>query len=117
MLIEKVQSGVQQYEQGSTDMKASLKAIPILFIVNMEVGGFDLYGGMGASYVWSDLEAFDDHITSEQWNYSLMFSAGYTYMFTDYFGLGAEAKSYIFTNLNKVVGSLELKMSLSLFEW
>ena len=98
-------------------MQVSLKAVPLLFVVNMEVWKLDLYGGMGASYVWTDLEAFGNHVYSYEWNYSLMFSAGYTYMLNDWFGVGIEAKTYIFTKLNKQVGSLELKMKLKILEW
>ncbi|MFC2130428.1 hypothetical protein ACFLSQ_03235 [Bacteroidota bacterium] len=105
------------YESGITDFYASLNAIPILAVFNMEVWKIDVYAGMGVSYVWTEIEAFDEKVISDDWNYCMMFSGGYTYMFTDWIGLGAEFKSYFFTKLDKRVGGLQLKLKWSLMKW
>jgi hypothetical protein len=117
MLIEKHSIEEQKYDLGKTAFDVSLKAIPILVVFNMELWKTDFYAAMGASYVWTELDAFDEKVYSPVWNYSLMFGWGYTYMFSNNIGLGVEAKTYFFTRLNKQVGSLQLKFKYCIFDW
>ncbi|MFH1051739.1 MAG: hypothetical protein V1779_12530 [bacterium] len=117
MIIEKHTSPEQKYDAGKTSFDVSLKAIPIIAVFNMELWKTDFYAAMGASYVWTELDAFDDKVYSPVWNYSLMFGWGYTYMFNENIGLGIEAKDYFFTRLNKQVASFQLKLKYCILDW
>jgi|GEM_PF-2662764 len=117
LLIEKHSVDEKKYETGKTEMEVSLRAIPLLVVFNMEIWKTDFFAAMGASYVWTELDAFNQKVYSPVWNYSLMFGWGYTYNLTDNFGFGIEAKSYIFTRLNKSVGSMQFKLKYCVVDW
>jgi hypothetical protein len=115
--LERHSIEARKYELGTTDFDARLIAAPVLLVFSMEVWGADISGGMGTSYIWTQVDAFNDVVISSQWNYSLMCSLGYTLMFTDNFGLGLESKSYFFTELSKIAGSLQLNLKFNILEW
>jgi hypothetical protein len=117
MLIEKHSIEEKKYDDGKTSFDVSLKAIPLLLIFNMEILKTDFYTGIGASYVWTELDAFNVDVNSPVWNYTLMFGLGYTYLLTNNLGIGIEAKSYLLTRMNKEIASFQIKFKWKLYEW
>ena len=112
------ESGTKKTEEyGNTDYEASLNAIPILLVFNMEVWKIEFNVGMGTSYVWSTLESFGSEVRSHEWNYCMMVSLEYSLEITDRFAMGLEFKTYFMTKIEKAAGGIMLKAQYSFWKW
>lgn len=104
-------------EFGKTDLKASLNAIPIMIVFNMKLWIFDVYGGMGTSYVWANMNSFDIAVKSSEWHHTFFWGVSWSYYFADYFGIGLEGNTHYFSALDKNVSGLMLKIHFDVFRW
>lgn len=98
-------------------LKASLTANPYIFIFNMKVVSLDLCGGLGVNRLISDLTAFNRNVVTERWYYVFYASLGYTYYFTNRFGLGLEADIYSFTSIKNEAATAKLKIAYDIYKW
>jgi len=53
---------------GKTDLEAILKAMPFMAVFDMDLWGWDLYTGLGWYYVIASTKAFNEEVSTSQWN-------------------------------------------------
>jgi hypothetical protein len=103
-------------EFGPTSLKAALNAIPLLMVFNMKILHIDVYGGIGASYVTSKVNAFNTKVIAHIWRYTYCFGVGYTYPLKR-IGIGIEARMYSFAKLEKTMIGIMPKLTYDLYKW
>jgi hypothetical protein len=103
-------------EFGTTSFKAALNALPVLLIFNMKVLHIDVYGGIGASYITSKVDAFNTKVIAHIWRYTYCCGVGYTYPLKR-FGIGIEARMYSFAKLEKTMIGIMPKLTYDFYKW
>ncbi len=104
-------------EFGITEARASLAITPILFVINKNILGFELYAGVGAGHFWSEVEAFGEISNSENWDYCYMFSLAYYWQISKSFQLGIESKYLTVSQLEKTLGGLHIGINYTMLSW
>ncbi len=99
-----------EIEKNKNKLSGHMEAIPLLLVFNMNAFYLDFTAGIGAGYVSSTIDVMKEVTTSTNWHYCFLFGLGYSYMFSDTFGLGLEGKLYSFTKTNEFVSSGVLKL-------
>jgi len=115
--IMDIQKNETQNEFGRSDIHASLKGYPALLIINMNLYGIGLYGGLGTTYVTSSIEAMNSRVNVNNWYYTYYLGIGYNYYFSDSFGIGFEADIYTFSLMQVRSGGLKLKLNYDFLNW
>lgn len=102
------------YEKNKSKLQARLEAVPVYLVFNMNMLSLDFTAGIGASYMKSTIEAFNDIAVSTNWHYCFTFGLGYSYNFSRSFGAGIEGKYYSLTKTDEMIGGLYLKLFYNL---
>lgn len=102
---------------GNTDFRASLRAIPILLLFNMEVWKLEVNGGLGVAKVNSKLEAFDTQVNSSEWNNIFYYGICYYYDINNLLSLGIEANSYILSKHDKFIAGFLVNLRYKFHNW
>ena len=98
------------YEKNKEKLQARLEAVPVYLVFNMNLLSLDFTGGIGASYMKSTIEAFNDQAISTNWHYCFNFGLGYSYYLSKSFGAGIEGKFFSLTKTDEIVGGVYLKI-------
>ena len=115
--ISSLDNGSVINEFGSTSIKASLNALPVLIFVGMQAYNVQLHAGLGYYRVFASTTAFGYTNTSSEWDFGYMISLGYVYPLNSSFKFGTEIKWYNLVEVQTSVLSLQAKVLISLFEW
>ncbi len=116
LILEKRSVEKMNTDFGTTNFKASLTSIPAIVVFNMKLHKLNLYGGLGASYTTSSIEAFDLKTITSRWLYTYYAALGYSYPFHR-FGIGLKGSIYSFSKLNKTDVSIMLDLSFDVLNW
>lgn len=102
---------------GPTKRANTMNAYPLMLIFNMKIWKAELMMGLGAAAVSSRINAFGDVSVNSVITSSRMYGIGYNMPLGDKFCLGGELKFYSFSTPDVTVGTVQLKMKYSLYEW
>jgi hypothetical protein len=100
---------------GETDIEASLNAIPVLFILGVQLYDFQVHGGAGYYNVISNSSAFGNSIISSEWDFGYLLTLGYVIPSEGAFKLGAEIKWNNITEVQVSILSLQLRLLYRVF--
>jgi hypothetical protein len=100
---------------GETDIEASLNAIPVLFILGVQLYDFQVHGGVGYYNVISNSSAFGNSIISSEWDFGYLLTLGYVIPSGGAFKLGAEIKWNNITEVQVSILSLQLRILYRVF--
>ncbi len=115
--LEKEEKKNISNEFGITDFRAGLTGIPIIFISRMHLWKVELSGGIGASWVHSNLTAFGNTVEANQWYQCYYFALGYEYTLTGKMGIGTEFFSFSMPKIDQQKIGIMFKFSYDLYRW
>ncbi len=104
-------------EFGTTDFRAGLTGIPIVFITRMHLWKTDLSGGIGASWVHSNLTAFGKTVKTNQWYQCYYFALEYEHSLTKKMEIGVEFFSFSMPKIDQQKIGITLKFSYDVYSW
>ena len=104
-------------EFGTVKLNATLKAIPVMVVFDMDIWRLNLYTGLGYYYVLSTIGAENDEITNTQWNVGFYLALAYKYPLSEKIKLCSELKWCSIGELGKTILLGEVFVSYNLFEW
>ena len=83
----------------------------------MKIWKLEFMLGLGASFILSRINAFDDVSESSVITSTKMYGIGYSLPLTERFSLGCEFKYYSFSTPELTVATIQLKSKYSIFVW
>jgi len=104
-------------EFGTSEMNATLKAVPVMLVFDIDLWKFNLYTGLGYYYVISSASAFGESVSDSRWNVGFSLSLAYRYPVMKNTNLCGELKWSSIGELGKTLLSAQLFLSYNLFEW
>ncbi len=102
---------------GSTNVNATLNAIPVIFIVTTQYSNFQLYTGLGFYKVISTATVFNSTIISDEWDFGYVISLGYVRPISSLFRVGAEVKWNNISEVQISALSVQLRLLMKLLTW
>ncbi|MGE5500073.1 MAG: hypothetical protein ACM3Q2_18525 [Syntrophothermus sp.] len=102
---------------GPTIRANTMNAYPLMIIFNMKLWKAELMMGLGAANVTSKINAFRDISLSNVITASHMYGVGYNLPVSGRLSLGGEIKFYSFSTPEVLVGTAQLKLKYSIYEW
>ena len=115
--IASLSDEVIRNEFGTSKLRASLKAIPVMAVFDMDVWNLHVYTGLGYYHVHSTVAVGDEEVTSALWNVGFYLSAAYKYPLADDVALCGELKWCSIGELGKTILLAQVFISYRLFEW
>lgn len=101
---------------GETDITISLDALPIMFIFSMEVHSkFEIYGGIGGFILFSEMNSFDNKVSSISWSNGSEIGASFWFFQKGDWQIGSEMKTYYISKLDDWDLLLQLRIQYELF--
>lgn len=79
-------------DYGTTNVFASLDAIPLMLVFDMYLWGIDFYTGLGYYKVMSKIDSFVETIRSSQWNVGYYVSIAYKFQIIENISLCSDVK-------------------------
>ena len=102
---------------GTTDIEASLNAVPVLFVVALQRFNTQLHIGLGFYDVRVSSTVFGSTIRSSEWDFGYMLSLGYAYALSPAVKLGAEVKWDNISEAQISMLSACVRVMVPLWEW
>jgi len=102
---------------GTTNIDASLSAIPLLFIVALQRSNVQFHGGIGYYRVKAAANVFESTIESSEWDFGYMLALGYVYPLSHAVRVGGEVKWNNISEVQISLLSLQARVLISLWEW
>jgi hypothetical protein len=103
---------------GPTDARASLTAIPILFVVGMEIlPHIELLGGIGSTIMNSYFEAYGVEAKSSQLSTSYFVAGRYEHPINESFAVGGEINFYHISKIEDSTLSLQFILTYRILSW
>lgn len=104
-------------EFGTVKLNASLNAIPVMAVFDMDIWRLNLYTGLGYYYVLSTISVENEEITNTKWNVGFYLALAYKYTLSEKIKLCSELKWCSIGELGKTILLAEVFISYNLFEW
>ena len=102
---------------GTTDIEASLSAVPLLFVVALQRFNTQLHVGLGYYNVRVSSTVFGSAIRSSEWDFGYMVSLGYAYALDPAVKLGVEVKWDNISEAQISMLSTCVRVMVPLWEW
>ena len=102
---------------GTTNVSATLNAIPVVFIVTTQYANFQLHTGLGYYNVRSTSTVFNSTILSNEWDFGYLVSVGYAYPINSTLKVGAEVKWNNISEVQISDVSFQIKLLIKLLEY
>jgi|WetSurMetagenome_2_1015567.scaffolds.fasta_scaffold31630_4 hypothetical protein len=104
-------------EFGTVKLNASLNAIPVMAVFDMDIWRLNLYTGLGYYYVLSTISVENEKITNTKWNIGFYLALAYKYPISEKIKLCGDLKWCSIGELGKTILLAEVFISYNLFEW
>jgi hypothetical protein len=109
-------------EFGSSEIEASMIALPLLFVTSMRVfpltiPDLEIQGGGGVYFLFNKGKLFGRNINSSLYSFGYHLGAVYLYPVSDDVSLGGEFKYYYISKLQDSDISLKVVFSYNFFSW
>lgn len=115
--IASLDDEVIKNEFGTVKLNASLNAIPVMAVFDMDIWRLNLYTGLGYYYVLSTISVENEEITNTKWNVGFYLALAYKYPLSEKIKLCGELKWCSIGELGKTILLAEVFVSYNLFEW
>jgi hypothetical protein len=102
---------------GVTDIDAEMFALPLMVVFDMNLWNFDLYTGLGWYYVFANIKAFNDQISTSQWNVGFYLSMSYKILIFNKLKIGPEIKWCSIGELGKTILTAQIGLYYEFFKW
>lgn len=102
---------------GKTDMQAILKAMPMMLVFDMDLWGWDLYTGLGWYYIFASTKAFNEEVSTSQWNVGFYLSLSKKIKLFEWLSGAADVKWSSVGELGRTILSGQLYLSVTLLKW
>ena len=106
-----------QTEFGIANIKGGVRAIPLVFVFNINKFGFDLFGGVGAAFVMTSIDSFNQTSKSSIIAGSYLYGLGYCVEVDKRLRIGIELFNYFITNIDRNIAGSRLKLSYDFYHW
>ncbi|MHC1736898.1 MAG: hypothetical protein AB9882_02675 [Ignavibacteriaceae bacterium] len=106
-----------QTEFGETKRSSALNVYPLTVTFNMKVYYFELILGLGAGFVTSKINAFNETSESSVITSAKLYGIGYLHNFNKDISLGGELKYYSFSTPEVTNLTIEIKGKYAFLEW
>lgn len=105
-------------EYGTTDVKSSLSAIPIILIFSMELfKEFEVSTGGGVYFLFSEIDSYDNKVSSSIFSNGYYSSLSYYYPLNREIRIGGELKYYYISKIEDADLSFQFIFKYSFLEY
>ena len=105
-------------EYGTTDVKSSLSAVPIILIFSMELfREFEISTGVGVYFLFSEIDSYDNKVSSSVFSNGYYSSLSYYYPFNQEIRIGGELKYYYISKIEDADFSFQFILKYNFLEY
>ena len=105
-------------EYGTTDVKSSLSAVPIILIFSMELfKEFEVSTGGGVYFLFSEIDSYDNKVSSSIFSTGYYSSVSYYYLLNKDIKVGGELKYYYISKIEDADISLQFVLKYNFLEY
>lgn len=105
-------------EYGTTDVKSSLSAVPIILIFSMELfKEFEISTGVGVYFLFSEIDSYDNKVSSSVFSNGYYSSVSYYYPLNKDIKVGGELKYYYISKIEDADISLQFVLKYNFLEY
>jgi hypothetical protein len=105
-------------EYGTTDVKSSLSAIPIILVFAMELfDGLEVASGVGVYFLFSEIDSYNNKVSSSLFSNGYYSSVSYYFPLNRDLSIGGELKYYYISKIEDADLSLQLVLKYNFFEY
>ncbi|MCP5061278.1 MAG: hypothetical protein GY936_02290 [Ignavibacteriae bacterium] len=103
---------------GSTDVNLSLNALPLMLVFGIEIyEDLEIFVGLGEFFLFSEVESFDNKVTSFSLSNGYELAASYTHPFYDNLKIGGEIKTFYISRLGNFDVTFQVGMKYNLLSY
>lgn len=103
---------------GTTDVKSSLSAVPIILIFSMELfDNFEIASGVGVYFLFSEIDSYDNKVSSSVFSNGYYSSVSYYYPLNRDLSIGGELKYYYISKIEDADIALQFILKYNFFEY
>ncbi len=115
--ISSLSSSNTSTEFGTTNIEASLNAVPLLFVLALQRFNVQIHGGVGYYNVRAKATVFESTIESSEWDFGYILAIGYVYPISPAYKLGAEIKWNNISEVQISMLSTQVRLLINLWQW
>lgn len=105
-------------EYGTTDVKSSLSAVPIILVFAMELfDRLEVSSGVGVYFLFSEIESFNNKVSSSVFSNGYYSSLSYFHPLNNDLSIGGELKYYYLSKIEDADLSLQVVLKYSFLEY
>ena len=105
-------------EYGTTDVKSSLSAIPIILIFSMELfDNLEVSSGVGVYFLFSKINSFENEVTSSVFSNGYYGGLAYFHPLNRDFSIGGELKYYYLSKIEDADLTIQLVLKYNFLEY
>lgn len=117
-----IKTSISSDEFGTSDLKASMISVPLLFVASMiifpkSLPNFELKGGSGAFFMFNYGELFGSSIYSSVFSLGYIAGASYIHPIHEDISIGGELKYFYISKLKDSDLSLQILFSYKFLSW
>ena len=103
---------------GSTDVNLSLNALPLMLVFGIEISeNLEIFVGLGEFFLFSEVESFDNKVTSSSLSNGYEFAVSYLYPFYDNLKIGGEIKTFYISRLDNFDVTFQVGIKYNLLSY
>ena len=105
-------------EYGTTEVKSSLSAVPIILVFSMELfDNFEMASGVGVYFLFSEIDSYNNKVSSSVFSNGYYASLSYLHPLNDDLSIGGELKYYYLSKIEDANLSMQLVVKYSFLEY
>ena len=105
-------------EYGTTEVKSSLSAVPIILVFSMELfDNFEMASGVGVYFLFSEIDSYNNKVSSSVFSNGYYASLSYLHPLNDDLSIGGELKYYYLSKIEDADLSMQLVVKYSFLEY
>lgn len=105
-------------EYGTTEVKSSLSAVPIILVFSMELfDNFEIASGVGVYFLFSEIDSYNNKVSSSVFSNGYYASLSYLHPLNDDLSIGGDLKYYYLSKIEDANLSMQLVLKYSFLEY
>jgi len=105
-------------EFGTTDVKSSLSAVPIILVFAMELfDNFEVSSGVGVYFLFSEIDSYNNKVSSSVFSNGYYASLSYFHSLNHDISIGGELKYYYLSKIEDADISLQFVLKYNFLEY
>ncbi|MCB0732585.1 MAG: hypothetical protein KDC88_16295 [Ignavibacteriae bacterium] len=110
--------GFTSTDFGITNVNVDMSAVPLFMAFSMEIlENININGGIGGFLLLTNVEAFDNLVTSTGWSTGYNFGVDYKIEYSNHLNFGSEIKCYYISKVESVSIGLNLFIQYALVKY